>query len=283
MKDEAVLSHPSSFILLPSASGALTAAETGEIVVRPDLGHLHQEDVAVSVCSRIFGSAVVGLGLASALPGQEPARFGPAPPARPQVSANQRAADAIAEHLRQSGRLRHYRIDVVYQDGTAELSGTVTDQALREEALRLVQGFPGVERVRDRLTLTGTNDRPRVQQAQAVVPPREPGPMPQRTPAPPGPAVEPLPIYQAPPPGPYDVTQPRMPPYAWPTYAPYNNYSRVAYPTLYPYNAWPFVGPVYPFPKVPLGWRKVKLEWQDGCWWYSKHSNSHDWWVLRYW
>jgi hypothetical protein len=91
-----------------------------------------------------------------------------------------------------------------------------------------------------------------------------------------------MPLFQGAP-SPYDLNPPRMPPYAWPTYAPYNNYSRVAYPTLYPYQSWPFIGPVYPYPKIPLGWRKVKLEWQDGKWWYSTNSNSHDWWRLRYW
>ena len=248
--------------------------------------------------SRIFWAAVVGLGLTHALPGQEPGRLGlESPPTavgglRPQIPANQHMADSIAEHLRQSGQLRHYRIGVAYQDGVAELTGTVADQSQRDEALRLVQGVPGVERVRDLLTLAASDARAAVEQAQAVTPPpvvprlQEPGPMPQRTPAvvtPPGTVTEPLPIFQAPPPGPYDVTSPRMPPYAWPTYAPYNNYSRVAYPQLYPYQSWPFIGPNYPFPKVPLGWRKVKLEWQDGHWWYSKHANSNDWWRLRYW
>jgi hypothetical protein len=96
-------------------------------------------------------------------------------------------------------------------------------------------------------------------------------------------AVEPQPIYQAPAPGPYDLNRPSMPPYAWPTCAPYNNYSRVAYPTLYPPQAWPFIGPIYPFPKVPLGWRAVKLEWQDGHWWLSRYATPHDWWMLKYW
>jgi hypothetical protein len=78
-------------------------------------------------------------------------------------------------------------------------------------------------------------------------------------------------------------TQPKMPPYAWPTYAPYNNFSRVAYPTEYPYNAWPFIGPVYPFPKIPPGWRSVSLTWHDGFWWYGRNSTGYDWWSLRYW
>ena len=95
--------------------------------------------------------------------------------------------------------------------------------------------------------------------------------------------AEPLPLYQAPIAGGYDRADPKMPPYAWPTYAPYNNYSRVAYPEAYPYNAWPFIGPVYPFPKIPLGWRAVKLEWQDGSWWFSQTATKHDWWRLRYW
>jgi hypothetical protein len=206
-------------------------------------------------------------------------------------------ANAIAEQLRQSGQLRRYNIGIAFQDGTAELTGSVADQPQREEALRLVQGVPGVERVRDHLQLTGTGGGS-IAQAQAVAPAPTaeplPAPAPEKAPVELGPVpkgagpggggpTEPMPIFQAPAPGPYDVNQPKMPPYAWPTYAPYNNYSRVAYPQLYPYNSWPFIGPCYPFPKIPLGWRSVKLEWQDGCWWYSKHSNSHDWWRLRYW
>ena len=84
------------------------------------------------------------------------------------------------------------------------------------------------------------------------------------------------------PPGPNDLNPPRMPPYAWPTYAPYNNYSRVASPAAYPYNAWPFIGPCYPFPKIPPGWRSVKLEWDDGYWWYSRTATKYDWWKVRY-
>ena len=97
---------------------------------------------------------------------------------------------------------------------------------------------------------------------------------PPRTPPPPRPWSSRLPIFQAPAPSPYDLNPPRMPPYAWPTYAPYNNYSRVAYPLAYPYNAWPFIGPCYPFPKVPLGWRSVKLELDDGYWWYQQDGDE---------
>jgi hypothetical protein len=213
----------------------------------------------------------------------EPARL-PLPVSAP--STNQQIAENIARNLDQSGQLRRYVIDVTFQDGVVELSGTVADQSQREETVRLVQGMSGVVVVKDRLTFGGA-----VTQAQAAdAPPRLPAPLPG--PAQPGPglsaapgngAPEPQPIFQAPMTGPYDLNPPKMPPYAWPTYAPYNNFSRVACPESYPYQAWPFIGPNYPFPKIPPGWRSVKLEWDDGHWWYSSHSTPKDSWRLRFW
>jgi hypothetical protein len=232
-------------------------------------------------------AAAVGLWMAQPLPAQEPSRLGVEPgqalPARIQPSPNQQIADKIVEHLQQCGQLRHYTVHVAFQGGTAELTGAVADQMQREQTLRIVQGVPGVESVRDHLQLVSA-----FTQVQANEPPalREPPPVPPKVvepdKAPAAGIVEPTPLYQAAP-SPYDLNPPRMPPYAWPTYAPYNNYGRVAYPTLYPYQSWPFIGPIYPFPKIPLGWRKVKLEWQDGKWWYGSNSNGHDWWRLRYW
>ncbi len=61
--------------------------------------------------------------------------------------------------------------------------------------------------------------------------------------------------------------QPCMPNYAWPSYAAYPNYAAVTYPKQYSPTAWPYIGPFYPYPQVPLGWRKVTLEWDDG-WWF---------------
>jgi len=60
--------------------------------------------------------------------------------------------------------------------------------------------------------------------------------------------------------------QPNMPCHAWPSYAAYPNYAAVTYPRQYSPSAWPFIGPFYPYPQVPLGWRKVTLEWDDGWW-----------------
>jgi hypothetical protein len=225
----------------------------------------------------------------------------PAPlPLSAAASPNQDMANRIARQINESGQLHCYRIDVAFQDGVVELTGTVVDQPQREEALRLVQGVPGVVVVRDRLTLAGA-----VAQAQAAdAPPRLPAPLPgpaapggQVLPPPlPGPAgqppffgrapngtPEPTPIFQGPTPGPFDMGPPRMPPYAWPTYAPYNNYSRVGYPLNYPYQSFPFIGPCYPFPKIPPSWRSISLSWEDGHWWYAPHTTQRDFWHLRYW
>lgn len=65
---------------------------------------------------------------------------------------------------------------------------------------------------------------------------------------------------------------PNMPGYAWPSYASHPNYAAVTYPKQYSPTAWPYIGPFYPYPQVPLGWRKVALEWDDG-WWHLDFSH----------
>ena len=69
----------------------------------------------------------------------------------------------------------------------------------------------------------------------------------------------------------YDT--PNLPNYAWPGYAAYPNYAAVTYPQQYSPSAWPYIGPFYPYPQVPLGWRKVSLEWDDG-WWFLDFSDT---------
>ncbi len=241
--------------------------------------------------------AALGLSLGQPCPGWAAEMPVAAPPnlaPLPAVATNQQMADTIAERLRQSGRLHHYAIDVAFAHGVAEVSGAVADSTQHDEALRIVETLPGVERVIDRLEVAGapvklvsaSPIRPVQDGPPAQLPPPLPGapavPPAPAAPAAPAPPPEAVPSFQAPPPTPYDLNPPRMPPYAWPTYAPYNNYSRVACPTAYPYNAFPFIGPCYPFPKVPLGWRTVQLEWKDGYWWFSKLANGYDWWRLRF-
>lgn len=71
--------------------------------------------------------------------------------------------------------------------------------------------------------------------------------------------------------GPYEA--PSLPGYAWPGYAAHPNYAAVSYPRQYSASAWPYIGPFYPYPQVPLGWRKVSLEWDDG-WWMIDFSDK---------
>jgi hypothetical protein len=61
--------------------------------------------------------------------------------------------------------------------------------------------------------------------------------------------------------------QPSMPGYAWPSYAAHPNYAALTYPKQYSPTAWPYIGPFYPYPQVPMGWRKVSLQWRNG-WWF---------------
>jgi hypothetical protein len=268
------------------------------------------------VTVRPFGwAALIGLALVGSQAAQaaDPCHFTlrPITPIAPASGDNQKLADAVAAQLRQSALLHDYGVDVAASSGTVELTGTVADQHQREEVVRLAQGVPGVSRVIDHTTVATKG----VSRVQAVVPPppagerlpapgaekgRLPAPLPgAEAPAPapapgavvPGPvpgyggagAPEPAPVGNTPI-APYTmVNPPRMPPYAWPTYAPYNNFSRVGYPAAMPYNAWPFIGPIYPFPKIPLGWRSVKLQWDDGYWWYGRVGCKYDWWKIRYW
>ena len=66
---------------------------------------------------------------------------------------------------------------------------------------------------------------------------------------------------------------PNLPNYAWPGYAAYPNYAALTYPQQYSPSAWPYIGPFYPYPQVPLGWRKVSLEWDDG-WWFLDFTDK---------
>jgi len=103
----------------------------------------------------------------------------------------------------------------------------------------------------------------------------------------PAPAVEvpasgaPMPMYTAAAAyagvAPIRYDRPTLPNYAWPSYAAYPNYAAVTYPKQYSPTAWPFIGPFYPYPQVPLGWRKVSLEWDDGWWMLDFKDRPSSW------
>lgn len=300
------------------------------------------------------------------------------------LAGNQEIANQIAKNLRDGGQLKHYKIGVKYQNGTAWLRGFVADQQQMTVALNLVAATEGVERVVNELQLgmpasqatvqtparqtttpavktasMPSQDDNQVRTADlptAPVPPPRPQPQaqaqaqpqaqlkfrqpdqgaeaprsvqtlgkptgvpetllrlravaslartaskpasqaaPRRTklnapqrpipvaftqpmaepmdqPMPPMPQAQmpggPIPAYVAGMAGgvaPARYDQPYMPNYSWPSYAAYPNYAALTYPRQYAPSAWPYIGPFYPYPQVPLGWRKVTLEWDDGWW-----------------
>lgn len=72
--------------------------------------------------------------------------------------------------------------------------------------------------------------------------------------------------------------QPDVPEYAWPTYAQNDNYAAVTYPSQYDASAFPYIGPFYPYPQVPLNWRQSTLEWKDGTWNLRFSTKTDKWW-----
>jgi BON domain len=203
---------------------------------------------------------------------------------------NQLTADAVASTLRASRNLEGYRIEIQARDGVVTLTGALGHPAHKAEALARTQYVNGVRGVVDQLQVT--NDRsvrtvqyqtypaqghaggvsygaggvsygagsgmPENVAGTSTAPVSDGGPIPE------GPAGR-LGATQA--------SQPGYPNYAWPSYAPYPNFSAVGYPTAYPWQAWPNIGPLYPYPEVPLDWRAVTLRWDDGIWWldFKKH------------
>jgi hypothetical protein len=215
----------------------------------------------------------------------------------------------IAQDLKASGQLRDYKVGVKYKNGVAWLMGSVTSQQQKQIAEQLALKSAGVDRVINNLEVSGkgTTSSDSVQQAggvdagdyqgfpqqgQPVAMPargRNNMPMPYArlgqggvqpanyagmgAPAgyvPTGMSAAPTGMAQ---PVVYDNAQ--MPGYAWPSYASYPNYAAVTYPQQYSPTAWPYIGPFYPYPQVPLGWRKVTLEWDDG-WWFLDFKDCKD-------
>ena len=217
-------------------------------------------------------AAAAGLWVAVPALAQQPAAL---PVSAAAANPNQQLADTIASRLRGTALVAGADIGVVVQDGTVYLNGSVRDLDQKARIVAEVKATAGVVVVREALA-TAPSGVVRIQNPP-LAPPLATGLVPFG----PGPIVEPAPVGI---PGQIstDLQAPPLPPYAWPTYAPYNNVSRVAYPQAYPYNAFPFIGPYYPFPKVPLGWRKVTLEWEDGSWYLGRNSTPHDYWRVKF-
>ncbi len=224
-------------------------------------------------------STVVGLlaVTASVALGQEPLANNP----------NQMTADSVASALRASRTLAGSRIEIETQNGMVTLTGTLGSPALKAEALARVQRTAGVQGVIDRLQVVDRRVFAAQYQPQLAMghfghgmggTMVSDGSTTMSAPAPaagPGGYVSdggPIPEGRAGGAG-GSGAMPGPPNYAWPSYAPYPNFSAVGYPTAYPWQAWPNIGPIYPYPEVPLDWRAVTLRWDDGIWWldFKKH------------
>ncbi|WP_337175993.1 BON domain-containing protein [Paludisphaera sp.] len=225
-----------------------------------------------------------------------------APAALGQATSNpnQQVADAVAGTLRSSKALASTRIEIEAQAGLVTLSGVAASPEVKSEAIERARRVSGVTGVVDKLTVGDQAIRPAqyvpqqvamgghgghgghmghgghggvvggpigggpidmqgMQGGQVVSGPmaHDGGPLPE------GPAGG----------GAGAGAGMGQPDYAWPSYAPYPNFSAVGYPTAYPWQAWPNIGPFYPYPEVPLDWRAVTLRWDDGIWWldFKKH------------
>lgn len=205
---------------------------------------------------------------------------------------NQATANAVASTLRQSPALSGYRIEIEARNGVVTLMGRVATPAQKAEAVARVRAVDGVHRVTDQIGVGGENRVQRVQYQMAMGggafgnhgggghgvqggPVSYDGNASAMTMAPNGGMIAdgPMPEGAAGMARGSQASQAGNPNYAWPSYAPYPNYSAVGYPTAYPWQAWPNIAPPYPYPEVPLDWRAVTLRWDDGIWWldFKKH------------
>jgi hypothetical protein len=112
-----------------------------------------------------------------------------------------------------------------------------------------------------------------------------PGPVPGVVPPGPPPGWMPPHVPNAPQPyghpgagtGHQAYSMPNMPEYAWPAQAAYPNSAQISYPQMYSASAFPYIGPFYPYPQVPLGWREAQLEWDDGYWHLNFKPRTSKW------
>ncbi|GAB5404760.1 MAG: BON domain-containing protein [Aureliella sp.] len=208
--------------------------------------------------------------------------------------ADVKITDTVIGRLQQSksaGMLRGFELDVSTVGGDVWLRGKVANSAQKDHIIDVARRVRGVARVIDDITVTASSP---IRQASTTglspvgseAPAPQPvssmpvagnvgGPQPM---APSGLASINMGEYAGGTPVPMNgggvsygngaprYDQPNMPGYAWPSYAAYPNYGAVTYPKQYSPSAWPYIGPFYPYPQVPLGWRKVALEWDDGLW-----------------
>ncbi|MBS0264298.1 MAG: BON domain-containing protein [Planctomycetes bacterium] len=231
-------------------------------------------------------------------------------------SPNQELADRVAKALSKA-RMNQYEIDIDARNGVVTLVGTIGKPEQRAAAEKVCLGVPGVTRVVNRLQLAQRPAKSDIEQAVATGTPRsaqairrtsgerpvygglaptgDAGMQPITPQGITGPAGEPARIaFNGPPPqmaggpqycppGAYPGAGGPMPAGPMPAGAyqmngPGPNYAAGAYPAQQAASAYPAVGPYYPYPQIPLGWRKASLEWDDGYWNLNFRSRTDKWW-----
>ena len=213
----------------------------------------------------------------------------------PTARTNQQVAERIGGALEQVG-LAGQPISISFQKGVVTLGGGVNSEAQRNAAGQAAGQVPGVTMVNNQLKVAQAAPQMAFapQQRSPQMKPVSYGQQfasagyPQQAPPiPPGPgmgqAAPPMPQTQASPVsmgGAGLFSHPQLPSHAWPAYAQYPNSAAVTYPTQYSASAFPYIGPFYPYPQVPLGWREAKLQWDDGFWNLNFNKTDSVWHVL---
>src|SRR5271157_2612191 len=188
-------------------------------------------------------STVVGLLAVTAS-----ATFGQGTMANP----NQMTADSVASALRMSRTLSGSRIEIEAQGGLVMLTGRLATPALKAEAVARARNVAGVQGVMDRLQVADRTIRPAQYQPQVALGHGHggytagtrfsDGIAPGAIGGADGPVAGPGaggfvndggPLPEGPAGG--AGAMPGNPNYAWPSYAPYPNFSAVGYPTPYPW------------------------------------------------
>jgi osmotically-inducible protein OsmY len=228
---------------------------------------------------------------------------------------NQQVAQQIANGLVSAG-LGDYDLEIRYKDGACSLIGALDTPEQAMAAYQRAATVPGVNQVLTRLTVAGREFKPESVHpaafqagmpaggAQYAALPYAPQPLPPQAalsptsagayapppvPGPGGPMAAPVTPAGYHPHlghgphfgrlGAHEVyNSPYLPQYAWPTQAAYDNYAAVSYPSKYDASAWPYIGPFYPYPQVPLGWRSAQLVWDDGYWNLKFDPQTDKWW-----
>ncbi len=181
--------------------------------------------------------------------------------AETEAVTNQQIAERIATAIASAPELAGYDIDIEYVRGVCTLRGTVSRPEDVQKVVAIVKKLNVAKKIVTDLSVRDRSVKPAAYRPNAAVVPAAmmAGEAKSEILAPPAPEYR----FRG---RASQYEQPYRPPFAWPLGAPYPNYSAVQYPRLLHGCEFPYIGPFYPFPEPPLGWRKVTLTWHDGFW-----------------